>query len=114
MRVRLSTHAEHSHAAEGISPPDVTQVKKRREKSRYSIRTWSQGYLRESERDEYHKENGNYKEEGHVARFIVGVGGHGTREILEADVLAYRLPRPTSVWQLKSRNSVAAKQRETW
>jgi hypothetical protein len=92
----LSKHAEHSQAAEGISPSGMVQVKIEG-KSKYSGRTWGQGYLRERDWDENHKENCNYKEEGHIARLIVSVAGHGTREILEAGVLVYRLPPSQSL-----------------
>ena len=62
---------------------------------RYLVRTRGQGYLGECDRNKDHKENRDYKEEGHVASFIVSVARHGRREILQAGVLAcvlvYRL-----------------------
>jgi hypothetical protein len=84
--VRLLTHAEHSQAVEGISSSDVGRVKNRKG-IRCSVRTWTQGYMREGDRDENHKEDCNYKEEGHVARLIVSVASHGRREIVGAGEL---------------------------
>lgn len=54
------------------------------------MHTWGKGYLRESEWNKDHKEDSNYKEEGHVARLIVGVARHGLREIVQAETLEYR------------------------
>ena len=94
IRVRFSTHAEHSQAVKGISPPGddapaVSTVSARI--IRYLVRTRGQGYLGECDRNKDHKENRDYKEEGHVASFIVSVARHGRREILQARVLVYRL-----------------------
>jgi hypothetical protein len=92
IRVRFSTHAEHSQAIEGISPSGMarhmvraSRVKRRRE------HTWGEGYLPESERNENHKEDCNYKEEGHVARLIVSVARHCPRGTVQAETLVYRL-----------------------
>ena len=45
----------------------------------------------ESGRNEDHEEDCNYKEEGHVARLIVSVARHCSRDIVQAETLAYRL-----------------------
>lgn len=53
--------------------------------------------MRESDRNENHKEDCNYKEEGHVPCLIVSVARHGTREIWQAGVLVCR-PAAARVW----------------
>lgn len=45
-------------------------------KYKMPARTLGYGYLRESDWDKNHKENCNYKEEGHVARLVISVAGH--------------------------------------
>ena len=57
--------------------------------TRYPVRTRGQGYLRECDRNQDHKEDSDYKEEGHVARFVVSVARHGGREILRIGVLMF-------------------------
>lgn len=54
-------------------------------------RTRDKGYLPESKRNEDHEEDCNYKEEGHVARLIVRVARHCSRETVQAETLVYRL-----------------------
>lgn len=55
--------------------------------TRHLVRTRGQGYLRKCDRNQDHKEDRDYKEEGHVASFVVSVARHGGREILQAGVL---------------------------
>jgi len=54
-------------------------------------RTRDKGYLPESGRNEDHKEDCDYKEEGHVARLVVSVARHCSRERVQAETLVYRL-----------------------
>jgi hypothetical protein len=67
---------------------------------RYLVRTRDEGYLRECDWNQDHKEDRDYKEEGHVARFVVSVARHGGREILQAGVLVYRLVA-ARVWRIE-------------
>jgi hypothetical protein len=68
--------------------------------------------MREGDRDENHKENCNYKEEGHVARLIVSVASHDRREIVGGGgLLQKNLPPPEFV-QTSKEGKYSAEQRE--
>ena len=94
--VRFSTHAEHLQAIEGIVSPSGMarhggQGLRVSRLQRSFERTRDKGYLPESERNEDHKEDCDYKEEGHVARLIVSVARHCSGGTVQAETLVYRL-----------------------
>jgi hypothetical protein len=69
--------------------------------------------MREGERDENHKENCNYKEEGHVARLIVSVASHGRREMVGAGELFFeQFSLHLNLFKSRRREKHSVRQRE--